>query len=170
MNAHRSFFYLFSLIALISCTNQPSTDFSNLKQPKINLIGLKLHSLSLAEQKLLVKLQIENPNDQGFSVAGVDLSVSLNGKEFAKGNTTTPLSLVAQGSSTVEVEASANVLGVLEQGVFFLQKKSIDYQVSGHLSVLPGVFSWVKLPLSYSGTVTLQQLQQGIELMQGLKH
>ena len=103
-------------------------------------------------------------------MASVDLAVALNGKEFAKGITTSPLSLVAKGTSTVEVDTSANVLGVLEQGAFFLQKKSIDYQVSGHLSVLPGVFSWVKLPLSYSGTVTLQQLQQGIELMQGLKH
>jgi len=170
MNARRLMFFVFPLFALISCANQPPMDFSNLKQPKINLIGLKLKSLSLTEQKLLVKLQIENPNDQGFSVASVDLAVALNGKEFAKGITTSPLSLVAKGTSTVEVDTSANVLGVLEQGAFFLQKKSIDYQVSGHLSVLPGVFSWVKLPLSYSGTVTLQQLQQGIELMQGLKH
>lgn len=168
MNMRQLTLFVLVLSTLISCTYPPSMDFQSIKQPKISLVGLKLSELKLAAQKFLVKLQLENPNDQSFSVNGIDLAIALNGKELAKGVMNRPLSLAGHGSSTVEVEAVANALAMLEQGMILAQKKYVDYNIHGHLSVLPGVFSWVKLPLSYSGRVTWQQLQKGIELAQGL--
>jgi LEA14-like dessication related protein len=168
MNTRKFIVFLLASLALVACANLPSLDFQNLKEPKVSLVGLRLGKANLAAQKFLVTLQLDNPNSQGFNVNGIDLAVALNGKKLAEGATTRPLSLEGGGSSTVEVAAVANALAMLEQAMVLTQKKAIDYEVSGHLNVLPGVFSWVRLPLSYKGTLTWEQLQRGIQAAQGM--
>lgn len=153
-------------LILISCANLAPLDIQQLQAPKVNLIGLKLTELNLAAQKFLVKLQLNNPNVQGISINGIDLAVAINGKELARGATTNPLTLTSRGTSTVEIAAVANALSLLEQGLRLMQNKPLEYTINGNLSVLPGIFSWVKLPLSYKGSVTLQQLRDGISTLQ----
>lgn len=151
---------------LISCTNPIPLAIQQLQPPKVNLLGLKLSELNLNAQKFLVKLQLDNPNAQGLSINGIDLGVAINGKELARGATTNPLTLESRGKSTVEIVAVANALSLLEQGLRLMQNKSLEYAINGNLSVLPGIFSWVKLPISYKGNVTLQQLRDGFNTLQ----
>jgi len=164
MPIHKSI--IFGVLILIGCTNLAPLDIQQLQPPKVNLLGLKLSELNLTAQKFLIKLQLNNPNAQGLSINGIDLAVAINGKELAKGATTTPLTLESRGKSTVEIAAVANTLSLLEQGLRLMQNKPLEYAINGYLSVLPGIFSWVKLPLSYKGTVTLQQLRDGLALLQ----
>ena len=154
--------FLLALSVFSSCTGLSALDlqgFKNLKEPKVNLVGLQLSQADLLSQKFLVKLQLENPNDQSFSVDGIDVAVALNGHHIAQGATTKPLTLEKHGSSMVEIATVANALSLLQQAQTLAKKKFIDYEVSGHVSVLPGLFSWVKLPLSYRGKITLDQLK-----------
>jgi LEA14-like dessication related protein len=112
------------------------------QKPEVSLAGLDLVELGLFEQRFVMKLRIQNPNDVDLPINGLAFDVALNGQHFAKGLSPKPLIIPRMGEALLEVTATSNLGSVLRQ-IRELQKGGrdrIDYRMNGKLS-LDGVGS-----------------------------
>lgn len=107
------------------------------QKPEVSLAGLDLVELGLFEQRFVMKLRIQNPNDVDLPINGLAFDVELNGQHFAKGLSAKPVIIPRMGESVLEVTATSNLGSVLRQ-LRELQKggcNRIDYRMSGKLSL-----------------------------------
>lgn len=153
--------------ALSGCFSLPK-NLDSLKEPKVSLAGLAVKDLNPFNPRLLVRLQVENPNDLDVNLDGGDVALALNGQPVASGTSRSPLTLAKFGSSQMDVEVSANTLGVLQQILLLQSKPTVDYDVSGHLNVLNWLGPLGKLPFNFKGSVDRDALLRGAESLGNL--
>jgi LEA14-like dessication related protein len=86
-----------------------------LKSPKVSVAGLEIRELRLLEQKMRVQVRVQNPNDVDLAVTGMSFDLEVNGKPFATGVSSQPVTVPRYGTGTVEVDVASNVRDVLRQ-------------------------------------------------------
>lgn len=143
------------------CAALDASRYQHLQEPKVNILGLQFLSGSVTDQKFRVMLQVINPNDREFTVNGADVVLSVAGQPVAHGLSRDGVRLAPRGDSQLAVEVAANPLTLLQHAAQFSQLRTVPYQVSGHLGVFPGVFSFVKLPFSFGGVLNWDDLMAG---------
>ncbi|WP_245795272.1 LEA type 2 family protein [Thioalkalivibrio denitrificans] len=77
--------------------------------PRVHLVGLQLQQMDLFEQRYLVRLRVQNPNDFPLRVRGLDFRVDIDGERFADGVSNRPLEVPAFGEALAEVEVSSSL-------------------------------------------------------------
>ncbi len=122
--------------------------------PRVSLVSIAPLGFQLFEQRFRVTLRVQNPNSQAITIRGLDYEIVVNERSFAQGVSGKPLTVPAYGENFAEVELVSNLQRVLEQLQEFSSrnKPSIDYAISGHVSVdgIP-----IPVPFEYQGTLTL---------------
>lgn len=88
---------------------------SGLETPRVNISNITPQDMTLFEQKFLVQLRIQNPNDVPLEVKGMTFSLDLNGKSFATGLSNQQVTIPRFGSEVVEVEVFSGLTGILKQ-------------------------------------------------------
>lgn len=83
--------------------------------PRVNVSNVTPQDVTLFEQKFLVQLRIQNPNDFDLEVRGMTFSLDLNGKSFATGLSNRQVTIPRFGSELVEVEMFSGTAGILRQ-------------------------------------------------------
>lgn len=154
-------------LALSGCFSLPK-DFNSLKEPKVSLAGLAIKDLNPFKPRFLVRLQVENPNDLDVNLDGGDVALALNGQPVASGISRSPITLAKFGASQMDVEVSADTLGVLQQIMLLQSKPSVDYNVTGHLNVLNWLGPLGRLPFNFKGAVDRDTLLRGAESLGNL--
>jgi LEA14-like dessication related protein len=96
---------LVSVLILHGCAYMPART----EPPRVHLVGMELKQMELFEQRYLLRLRIQNPNDFALNVRGLDFRVDLNGERFADGVSNRPLELPAYGEALAEVEVSSSL-------------------------------------------------------------
>jgi LEA14-like dessication related protein len=140
------------MVGLVSCTaltSKPET-------PRITLVGLKLISVELLEQRYQVSLRVKNPNAFELPVRGIDFRLDINGETFADGVSNQSVDVPAYGENIVELEVSSNLFQVFRQFQSLQESQSagFEYRVSG--SMATGVYGQ-KLPFDYSGELQISE-------------
>ena len=150
----RTGFLLSALIILISgCAGK----YSQLENPKLNLVGFEMVDAQLFEQRYLLTFRLINPNDIALPITGIYYEVELEGKEFATGVNASPVHIPAYGETRVKVEMSTSLLQSIRHLASIAEKNpdSLSYRIKGHLNVnLPLVG---KIPFSETGQIKLVQ-------------
>ncbi len=137
------------LASLFSCSGL----ISKPEPPRVTLVGLRLISVELLEQRYHVSVRVKNPNAIVLPLRGIDFRLDINGELFADGVTSQSVDVPAYGEKVIELEVSSNVLQVFRQ-FQLLQKEqasSLEYRISGRLAT--AVHG--KLPFDYSGELRL---------------
>lgn len=145
-----------------------SQSLGKLKEPKVSLAGLSIKEMNLMEPSFLVRLKVENPNDLSINLDGADVALALNGQPVATGISRSPLTLVKQGASDMDVEVKASTLGVLQQLLSLQGNDAVKYGVSGHLNMLNWLGALGKIPFDFQGSVDKATLLRGAEGLGGL--
>ena len=150
------------MVGLASCSALTSKPES----PRVTLVGLKLVSVELLEQRYQVSLRVKNPNAFELPVRGVDFRLDINSQAFADGVSSQPVDVPAYGENVIELEVSSNLLQVFRQFQLLQESESpgFEYRISG--SMATGVYGQ-KLPFDYSGELQLPESQQS-DRQQGL--
>lgn len=123
------------------------------QKPEVSLAGLELVELGFFEQRFVIKLRIQNPNDVDLPINGLVFDVELNGLSFAKGLSDKAVIIPRMGEALLEVTATSNLGSVLKQ-MRELQKgghDGVDYRMSGRLA-LEGIGS---IPFERRGDLQL---------------
>jgi LEA14-like dessication related protein len=125
---------------------------------RVNLVSIQPLDMTLLEQRYVLLLRIQNPNDSELSVNGVSFDLDLNGKEFANGVSGEPFVVPAFGEQVVSVNVVSTLFAVVRQ-VQELQSgelKSLQYRLSGRLSLAKG---FARIPFERTGELDLGSFQ-----------
>jgi len=117
---------------------------------KVTLADIRPMEMTLLEQRYLLKVRVQNPNDAALTVRGMSYEIALNGKEFAHGVSSTPFTVAGFSEQIVEGEIVSTVFSFYEQ-IRQLQKnpnEPFQYQISGSLSLGAGAG---RVPFEYKG-------------------
>jgi hypothetical protein len=130
-------------LAVAGCVGIPR----DLKTPEVGFVGLRAVEVSVFEQKLEVRLKVQNPNSIELPVNGLDVDVELAGEPFAHGVSARQFVVPAQG------EAATALLKIAGG-----DRKSSDvgYKVKGKLSTKIGMLRTI--PFEEAGTVPIADL------------
>ena len=136
---------------------------SGISPPRVNVSNVTPQDMTLFEQKFLVQLRVQNPNDMDLEVKGMTFDLDLNGKSFATGLSNKAVTIPRFGSNVVDVEVISGLAGFLRQlksftggappkftyrlrGKLYLEKPvstTLPFDEQGELD-LPGVTDAVK--------------------------
>ncbi len=129
--------------------------------PKVTLSGIQPIGMTLLEQRYLLKVRIQNPNDAALDVKGMSYEVALNGKEFAHGVKGDPFTVPGFGETVVEAEIVSTAFSFYEQ-IRQLQKnpeQRFRYEITGVLSLGGG---GGRVPFKYEGELDFSPEDLGV--------
>ncbi|HSH41588.1 MAG TPA: LEA type 2 family protein [Arenicellales bacterium] len=122
--------------------------------PRVSLTNIRLLELGLFEQRFELGLRVQNPNEFGLDLAGMDYRLEVNGESFATGVAADRVSVPASGETVIYVPVSANLL----ENLGHLQRwqldppDSLDYRLTGGVRLSDFGF---RVPFDYTGSVPL---------------
>ncbi len=128
-----------------------------LEAPRLSIVSVSLLKSDLWEQRLKVRMRVQNPNDRTLPVKGLSYSIDLEGQEFASGVSGASFVVPADGEAEFDMNVTANMAGAL----FKLfgrgaeaQTDRIEYRIRGKVSLSEGLLRTV--PFEQHGTFNLQ--------------
>lgn len=135
---------------------------AKLEAPRLSLVGIQLQEASFFEQRLRVRLRVQNPNDLVLPVRGIDVQFELDGEDFAQGVSERAFDVPALGEAEFDMLVTANAATALLR---ILDKdrdgplEALDYRIRGKLSTSLGLLRSV--PFDERGSVSLDSLTRG---------
>lgn len=142
------------LLALSGCAGLGG----RLESPRVSVVGIRALKADLFEQRLEVRLRVENPNALDIPVRGLDVSVELAEEPFAQGSSAREFTVPARGEAEfdmlVTAHAATALLRIASAGRE--ERAQIGYRLSGKLSTRLGLLR--SIPFEETGTLPLGEL------------
>lgn len=146
------------IVMLAGC----ATMGTKLETPRLSLVGVELQDASFFEQRLLVRLRVQNPNDMVLPVRGLSVDFELDGEHFAEGVSARAFDVPALGEAEFDMIVTANAATALLR-IFSKERdrrpEELEYRITGKLSTSLGLLRSV--PFDERGTVPLGSLGRG---------
>jgi LEA14-like dessication related protein len=140
------------LIGLSGC----SLFVPKLETPKLSVVNVELQKSDIWEQRMKVRMRVENPNDRPIPVKGLTVALDVQGQELAHGVSGASFNVPALGEAEFDMNMTANMAGALLKllGSNNQLGDSVDYRVRGKLSLSEG---WLRsIPFEDRGTFRLK--------------
>jgi len=139
---------------LVGCTGLSS----RLETPVVSFVGIKALEAKVFEQRLEVRLRVQNPNDLDLPVRGLDIDVELAGEHFARGVSAREFTVPARGEAEFDMIVIANAASVLIRlaGSDRKSREAVPYRLKGKLSTRLGILR--SIPFEETGTLPLDNL------------
>ncbi len=103
------------------------------------------------EQRLRVRMRVENPNDRSLPIQGLSYTVYLGGQEFATGVSDASFVVPALGTAEFNMDVNANAAGALFAILSKPHGQGIDYRMKGRVELTHG---WLRsIPFEQSGSL-----------------
>lgn len=127
-----------------------------LEKPKLSVVNVELQKSDLWEQRLKVRMRVENPNDRAIPVKGLTVTLDVQDQEVAHGVSGASFVVPALGEAEFDMNMTANMAGALLKllGAGNQLSDSVDYRITGKLSLSQGLFR--SIPFEDRGTVRLK--------------
>jgi len=124
--------------------------------PTLTVAGVQVEGGDLLEQRLKVRVHVENPNDRRLPIKGVTYTLEIEGQPFASGESAASFVVPALGATEFDMNVTTNMTGtlirLLARGPDALQ--SVSYHLTGKISLSEG---WLQsIPFEQRGTFRLQ--------------
>jgi LEA14-like dessication related protein len=127
-----------------------------LQKPEVSVAGVELVGIGLVEQRLLLKLNVSNPNDVDLPIKSLRFDLDLDGQPFAKGVSEQPLTIARHAESQLDVKVVSRLGDVLKQLKAARKNGKLGYRVYGQVE-LEGSG---RVPFDRSGDVPLASLER----------
>ncbi len=133
---------------------------TKLETPHVAFVGLKAVEANLFEQKLEVRLRVQNPNAIALPVKGLDVDVELAGEHFAHGVSAREFTVPANGEAEFDMNVTANAASALIKilGGDSKSREAIPYRLKGKLSTRLGLLHSV--PFDETGTLPIGSIME----------
>lgn len=131
-----------------------------LETPRVDFVSLKALEASLFEQKLQVRLRVQNPNGIELPVKGLDVDVELAGEHFAHGVSAREFKVPARGEAEFDMMVTANAATALFKILSGDSKdrEAVPYRLKGKLSTRLGLLHSV--PFDETGTLPIGSITE----------
>jgi len=125
--------------------------------PRLSIVNVQLEGGDLWEQRLKVRLHVENPNNRALPVKGLEYTLEVAGQPLARGASAASFVVPAMGESEFDTNVTTNLAGtllkLLGRGPDALGQ-SVDYHLTGKVSLSAGLLR--SIPFDERGSVRLQ--------------
>lgn len=143
---------LLLVFALAGCALAP-----RFETPRLSVVEVQVVSSELWEQRLKVRLRVQNPNDVALAVKGIDYTFDITGQRVASGVSDASFVVPALGEAEFDTNLTTNMAGALlrivGRGPDSLAN-GVDYHLAGRISLASG---WLRsVPFDEHGTFKLQ--------------
>jgi LEA14-like dessication related protein len=141
------------LLFISGCTLLPS----QIEKPTLHVADVRLIDAGLFEQRFVLSLRVQNPNDFDLPIEALNYELMLNDKPFAQGASAKSVTIPRYGSGLIEVEGISTLSMLLRQ-LPELQNgtlKGLRYQLKGYLT-LQGFGN--RVPFDQQGEIGLSNL------------
>ena len=124
--------------------------------PTLTVASVQVEGGDLLEQRLKVRVHVENPNDRRLPIKGVAYTLEIEGQPFASGESAASFVVPALGATEFDMNVTTNMattlVRLLARGPDALQ--SVSYHLTGKISLSEG---WLQsIPFEQRGTFRLQ--------------
>ena len=140
---------LVALLALSGC----SLFVPKLQAPHLSVVAIELQKGSLWQQKLKVRMHVDNPNDRVLPIKGITYTLDVNGQEFAHGESAASFVVPPLGEAEFDMNMTANMAGTI-LSLLSHGNDAVAYHLSGRISLSHGFLRSV--PFDQRGTFKLQ--------------
>src|ERR1700742_2882091 len=72
-----------AVLMVVLCLAGCSLFVPKLQAPRLSVVGVELQKGALWQQKLKVRMHVDNPNDRVLPIKGITYTLEVNGQEFA---------------------------------------------------------------------------------------
>jgi LEA14-like dessication related protein len=141
--------------ALVVALSASCASVANLQAPDLSVVSMKVQSADLLEQRLLVRMRVQNPNARELPIKGITYRIEVNDAEFAQGESNTPFTVPALGEAEFDVQVTANLAGMLSK--YLSRKKgddTLEYRLVGDVALSSGFLR--RIPFDERGSVKLK--------------
>lgn len=125
-----------------------------LQTPRLSVVNIELRQASLLQQRLRVRVRVENPNDRSLPIQGLSYTLYISGQAFASGASEASFVVPALGTAEFDMDVTANAAGALFTILAKPPGQSIDYQMKGRVELSRG---WLRsIPFEQNGSFVLR--------------
>jgi LEA14-like dessication related protein len=146
----RALSYFFVVLGLSGC----SLFVPKLEAPRLSVVDVEFQKGALWQQKLKVRMHVENPNDRMLPIKGIAYTLDVNGQEFAHGESAASFVVPALGEAEFDMNMTANMAGTIISLLSHGTNASVDYHLAGRISLSEGLLR--SIPFDQHGTFKLQ--------------
>jgi LEA14-like dessication related protein len=125
-----------------------------LQAPRLSVVGVELQKGSLWQQRLKVRMHVDNPNDRVLPIKGITYTLEVNGQEFAHGESAASFIVPALGEAEFDMNMTANMAGTIISLLSHGTEANVEYHLAGRISLSEGLLRSV--PFDEHGTFRLQ--------------
>jgi LEA14-like dessication related protein len=136
-------------LVLASCA------LTNFQTPKLSVADVQVLSGEIWQQRLRVRMHVQNPNERTLPVKSIQYTLEVQGQAFAQGESLQPFVVPALGEADFDMNVTTNAAGAL-MGLLARYGGSgvVDYRLVGKVSLSEG---WLRsIPFDERGTFKLR--------------
>jgi LEA14-like dessication related protein len=123
--------------------------------PNLDVVGLEVLESGIFEQRLRVRMKVQNPNSRELPVKGINADLELAGERFASGVSGAEFTVPAFGESEFDMVVSGNMAAALLRVLSSDKKrKEVEYRMSGKVNLAAGMLR--SIPFNETGTLPLE--------------
>ena len=142
-----------ALSAFVLCLTACSTP--KLAVPKLALVQVAMTSPDIFNQQFMVRLSVENPNDQELPITGVDYKLFLEGDGFAEGLSNKPFTVPAKGDADFDMIVTTHFVSSTGRLVSRLNgRDQVQYVFEGKL--LTSISGMKSIPFQETGSAAFK--------------
>ena len=134
------------VLVLSSC----SLFVPKLQTPRLSVVGVELQKGALWQQKLKVRMHVDNPNDRELPIKGITYTLDVNGQEFAHGESAAAFVVPALGEAEFDMNMTANMAGTIISLLSHGTDANVQYHLAGRIALSHGLLRSV--PFDQQGT------------------
>jgi len=147
-----------SIVALLVAASSCSSLRPELEAPRLALVHVAMTSADIFNQQFLVRVNVQNPNDQELKIKGLDYKLFLEGDSFAEGLVDKPFVIPALGETDFDMTVRTNFVSGIGRLLSRLNGRTqVNYVVEGKL--LTDIRFLKKIPFQETGSVNLAILK-----------
>lgn len=129
------------------------------ESPRISLADMGLQETTGFEAVLQVSLRVINPNDIALNIRGVDCTLEVNGKPFARGISSASVQVPAFGSAVVPVTVYSSALDIARGLISMPGRDEVSYELKGRVRLEKTGWFLSRVPFKSAGTVSLKDFE-----------
>lgn len=124
--------------------------------PQLSVVGVELVKSDLWEQRLKVRMRVQNPNKRALPIKAIAYTLEVEGQQLASGESDASFVVPASGEAEFDMSVTTNLAGMLIKllGRGSDAMQTVPYRLSGTISLSEG---WLRaVPFQQQGTFRLQ--------------
>jgi LEA14-like dessication related protein len=124
-----------------------------LQAPRLSVVDIDFQKGALWQQKLKVRMHVDNPNDRSLPIKGITYILDVNGQEFAHGESAASFVVPALGEAEFDMNMTANMAGAIFSLLSHGNDPSVNYHLTGRISLSEGLLR--SIPFDQQGKFKL---------------